>query len=241
VNTALEWVNLSSAHVWVILPARFRVNTALEWVNLSPAYIRVNYYIDEMILSASVGKALPSGAWVILPSCFQVCTVFEYVNCNTPVKWVHVSVAQIQFVDYYNALEHISILTKESQVFWRAPTMKYDVVDYPVFVFHLRQCHFLSFSQTSKLYAHHISQYWLVKVVELMMHWSNHLCHFLFQNMILLVNFDLTPQQHCKKAYLTMCQSQCYKNDFAVVSSSCTFSTNIVVAEFVKYAENVLC
>ena len=59
--------------------------------------------------------------------------------------------------------------------------------------------------------------------------------------MTLLVNFDSTPQQLCKRAYLTMCRSQYYKHDFAVVSSATTFSTNIVAAEFVKYVDNILC
>jgi hypothetical protein len=57
----------------------------------------------------------------------------------------------------------------------------------------------------------------------------------------LLVNFDLTPQQHCKRAHLTMCQSQYYKHNFAVLLSTPVFTTNIIVPEFVKYAENIIC
>ena len=59
--------------------------------------------------------------------------------------------------------------------------------------------------------------------------------------MVLLVNFDLTPQQHCRNAHLTTCQSQYYKHDFAVILSGRNVSTNIVVANFVKYFENMFC
>jgi hypothetical protein len=59
--------------------------------------------------------------------------------------------------------------------------------------------------------------------------------------MVLLVNFDLTPQQHCRNAYLTICQSQYYKHDFAVILSGLNVTTNIVAANFVRYSENMFC
>jgi hypothetical protein len=48
------------------------------------------------------------------------------------------------------------------------------------------------FSQTLKLYTHHLSQYQFVGVLRFLFHWCNHWCHFVLQNMTLLVNFDLT-------------------------------------------------
>jgi hypothetical protein len=132
-------------------------------------------------------------------------------------------------------------IIESHDLIWRSQTAKYDVVSYPFFVFQSRQCHFLSFGQTLKLYAYRLSQCWLVRIIEFTFHWSNHLCHFVSQNMTLLVNFDLTPEQLCKRAYLTICQSLYYKHDFAVALSAHVFSTNIVALDFVKYMENVLC
>jgi hypothetical protein len=134
-----------------------------------------------------------------------------------------------------------SSLSPEFQdALWRASTARYDVMDYPFFIFQEKQ-HFLNFSQTLKLYAYHLSQYQLVKILEFLIHWCNHWYRFVLQNVTLLVNFDSTPHQHCRKTYLAMCQTLYYKHDFAVTSSGLTFSTNIVTVGFVKYVENILC
>ena len=66
------------------------------------------------------------------------------------------------------------------------------------------------------------------------------MCHFILQNKILLVNFDLTPKQYCRSAYLTICQSHYYGHDFAAIFSSPSLSTNIIAADFVKYVENFI-
>ena len=102
---------------------------------------------------------------------------------------------------------------------------------------------FFSFDQSLRLYTYYLSQYQLVRVLEFLIHWATHLNQFLSQNMTLLINFDLTPLQNCRRAYLTICRSLYYKHDFAVVSSASalTFSTNIVAAELAKYIENILC
>ena len=51
---------------------------------------------------------------------------------------------------------------------------------------------------------------------------------------------DLTPQQHCRRAHLTMCQSQYRKHDFAIMSSVSDFQVNYTVVGFVKYLENII-
>ena len=111
------------------------------------------------------------------------------------------------------------------------------------FLLHPKHCNFFSFGQSLKLYTYYLSQYQLVKVLEFLIHWVTHLDQFLSQNITLLINFDLTPMQNCRRAYLTICRSLYYKHNFAVVSSACalTFSTNIDAAELVKYTENILC
>ena len=263
VNTAPEWVNpspnyfrvnyhidkvISSACVgktmpisaWVILSACFQVNTALECMEVPTAPVRDIVFAHAWLNGLTVhGQVNGFVARTGIVECMDLCTA----DANVQMKELPLC-DLICLCNYYPILylsqEHPTYI-ELPDVIWGAPTMKYDIMDYPFFIFHSRQYHFLSFDQTLKMYAYHLSQYWLVRVVEFMMHWSNHLCRFLLQNMTLLVNFDSTPQQLCKRAYLTMCRSQYYKHDFAVVSSAITFSTNIVAAAFVKYADNILC
>jgi hypothetical protein len=54
----------------------------------------------------------------------------------------------------------------------------------------------------------------------------------------MLVNFDLTPQQHCQRAHFTVCWSQYYKHDFTIISSVYDHCTNYAVVGFAKYFEN---
>jgi hypothetical protein len=58
--------------------------------------------------------------------------------------------------------------------------------------------------------------------------------------MEMLVNFDLTPKQHCQRACLSICCSQYYRHDFAIISSVGGLSAIYVVADFVKYLENIV-
>ena len=60
------------------------------------------------------------------------------------------------------------------------------------------------------------------------------------KNAFMLVNFDLTPQQHCRRVYLSTYQSQFYKHDFAVISSAFDLQTNYAIVGFVKYFENII-
>jgi len=117
----------------------------------------------------------------------------------------------------------------------------YEVAEYPFFLLHSRQSDLFGFGETFKIYAYHLSQFRLAYVIEFIFHWSNHICYFVSQNMWMLINFDLTPQQLCQRAYLTMCQSLYYKHDFAIISTVNGLSANYVVAGFVKYYENILC
>ena len=87
---------------------------------------------------------------------------------------------------------------KESHVsVWRDSTAQYDVADHPFFIFHPMPVACLSFGETFKMYPHHLLQYQLVCVIKLVLQWSNHWCHSISKNACMLVNFDLTPQQHC--------------------------------------------
>ena len=119
-------------------------------------------------------------------------------------------------------------------LFQRDQTSVYDVKEYPFFVLSSRQSESLSFSETFRVYACHFSNYRLVYIIEFIFCWSNHLCYFVSQHMEMLVNFDLTPQQHCQRAYLSICRSQYYRHDFAIISSVGGLSAIYVVADFVK-------
>jgi hypothetical protein len=253
-------------HIQVILPARFRVNTALEWVNPFAAHVWVNY---DAVLNAciQVNPCIPMNVvlkW--MDTCVQVNYTFQWINelmaqlpvnvsALTPVivKLVcfedDVNVRKNKLCDTMCLCHHYTMysyhynlptFTESQDTLWRAPTARYEVVDYPVFVFHPRQ-HQLNFGETLKSYAYYLLQYRLVWVVEFVIHWCSHLCQFVLRNMVLLVNFDSTPQQHCRNAYLTICQSQYYKHDFAVILSGLNVTTNIVAANFVRYSENMFC
>jgi len=136
----------------------------------------------------------------------QQCCSRKWICCHSSIVWMWRLLPTSVSVD-----GHVSI--------WRHPTANYNVTSYPYFVFHLKQFEFSSFSETFKGYAYHVLQYRLIHVIEFAFCWSNHICHFMLQNMTMLVNFDLTPQQYCQKLHLTMCQSHFYKHDFAVISS----------------------
>jgi hypothetical protein len=115
-----------------------------------------------------------------------------------------------------------------------------DVAEYPYFVFRSYQSDSLSFGETCKVYMCHLSEYQLVHLIESIFHWSNHFCYFVLQNMNMFVNLDLTPQQLCQRALLTICQSLYYKHDFSIILSATDLSPNYFVQGFVKYLDNFL-
>jgi hypothetical protein len=123
--------------------------------------------------------------------------------------------------------------------YMRDQTSVYDVEEYPFFMLCSKQSDFLSFNETVKVYGHCLSKYQLVYIIKFIFCWSNHLCSFVSQIMEMLVNYDLTPQQHCQRAHLSLCRSQYYKHDFAIISPAGGLSTNHVVADFVKYSEHI--
>ena len=87
---------------------------------------------------------------------------------------------------------------------------------------------------------HHLSKYQLVHLIEFIFHWSNHICYFVLQNMNMLVNLNLTPQQLCQRALLTICQSLYYKHDFSIILSATDLSPNYFVQSFMKYFDKFL-
>jgi hypothetical protein len=166
--------------------------------------------------------------------------VDQYASCQcekqyaTP-QWVNNNVILPAHFWVYNLPQF-----KGSDVsIWRDSTAQYNVADHPFFVFHPKPVHCSSFGETFKIYAHHLLQYRLICVIEFVLRWSNHWCHFISKHACMLVNFDLTPQQHCRRAHLTMCRSQYRKHDFTIMSSASNLQANYTVVSFVKYLENI--
>lgn len=124
---------------------------------------------------------------------------------------------------------------------WRNSTAQYDVTNYPYFVFHPNQSEFSSFSGTFKCYVYYLLQFHLIHVIEFVVCWCNHMYHFISQNVTMLVNFDLTSQQYCQRLHFTMCRSQFYKHDFAVIPSGPGHLTNYLAVSTVKYLESIIC
>ena len=242
----------SSVHVWaklancvqLIWPAHFWVNlyNALEWVNCYATHLWVNSYNTHLWVNLYA-----THMWVNQSTCPYVnmhCTfkwVDQCASCQwekqyvTP-QWVHNNVILPTHFWVYNLPQF-----KGSDVsVWRDSTAHYNVADRPFFVLHPKPIDCSSFGETFKIYAHHLLQYRLVCVIEFVFHWSNHWCHFISKHACMLVNLDLTPQQHCRRAHLTMCQSQYYKHDFAIMSSASDVQINYTVVSFVKYLENII-
>jgi len=223
------------------------------WVNMFTMPLWVD---DRLILPAQVQATLPAPF------------VLNLMSVNTSVVQVNgtaVTLAVSECGDYFNGIElkddtiqrfhnhhcvimhslddhnPLSIFQNFHVSVCRHPTASYNVANYPYFVFHPMQSEFSSFSETFKGYAYHLLQYRLIHVIKFVVCWSNHMCHFMLQNMTMLVNFDLTPQQFCQKLHLTICRSQFYKHDFAVMSSGPGPSINYVVINYTKYLKNIIC
>ena len=232
VDAALQWVNynavlnVSATHIQVNtcndalkwIGTCVQVNDAFQWMNELMTYLPVNVFAPKTV--------------VMKLDCLVVANVRKNKLCDTMCQYHNYAMYKVSYC------QDLPILMASTDTLWRSLTAKYEVEDYPAFVFHPREYQFLNLSETLKSYAYYLSQYRLIWVAEFVIHWCSHLCHFIVQNIALLVNFDLTPQQHCRNAHLTACQAQYYKHDFAVMSGR-NVSTNIVAASVVKYFENM--
>ena len=199
-----------------MLPAYFRVN-------MFAAPLRVN---DRVISPAQVQATLPTHydkvilaicCPAVLPTRFQMkkfaahsqlngFTAYSWVNEFVPICWLDKSMVYAHESEYsMDGHNSLPIYKKFHESVWRNPTAQYDVADHPYFVFHPKQSEFSSFNETLKGYANHLLQYRLICVIEFVVCWSNHLCHFMSQNLIMLVNFDLSPKQYCQRLHLAIC------------------------------------
>jgi len=214
-SLALKEVNEIDTNVWTNMSAYAWINKFINELSIKLFAVEVDLaeYIDYSIGEVDILMKKPLNS-ECLNSRYIMCFLSNQKNCP--------------------------LFIELQDVMWWTSTAKYNVMDYPFFVSHQKQ-HLLTFSQTLKLYTYHLSQYQFVGVLRFLFHWCNYWCHFVLQNMTLLVNFNLTPHQLSKRAYLTMCQSLYYKHDFVVISRDFTSSTNILIVGFVKYVENILC
>ena len=262
----LDWVDLIiTAEVIVCYPTLGRVDsiiaakvivcyTTLDWVDsIIAANVRVCYTtLDQAdsIITVDMMAHCPTHDWVdfiitadvmahyIPHEMMAVATLVDVMTCSETRDWVNLT-NQVWVYSTCNQKKSLPFVTFCNFV-WRDITSVYDVQGYPYFISCSRQSDFLSFNETVKLYVSYLSGYQLVYVIEFIFHWSNHLCYFVSQNMEMLINFDLTPQQLCKRAYLIICRSQYLKHDFAIISSVTGVSTKYIVADIVKYSENIL-
>ena len=173
-------------------------------------------------------------AFYISHEMMEVTILVDVMTCSETKDWVNLTNPEWMY-----STCNLPFVTSCNFV-WKDITSVYDVGEYPFFISCSRPSDFLSFNETVKLYVSYLSSYLLIYVIEFIFHWSNHLCYFVSQNMEMLINFDLTPQQLSKRAYLSICRSQYYKHDFAIISSVTGLSTKYIVTDFVKYSENIL-
>jgi len=257
--TLEDWVscvNISVRQfVKVILPVHFQQNPSFV-ANVMNSYLtlgKVNLTIAPDVMTCYL---TPDGVnWIIAPdamTCYLTRDGLNWTIAPDATSYRTFDGLNSATAEWYtNSLPShlrgvlpmvISVpCVKSCILIQRDQTVVYDAAEYPFFMLHSRQSDLLGFGETFKIYAYHLSQYQLVYVIEFVFHWSNNICYFVSQNIWILINFDLTPQQHCQRAYLTMCQSLYYRHDFAIISTVHGLSTNYVVACFVKYYENILC
>ena len=225
---ALWGVNLYATHSRVNLyaaPLEVNLYAALSWVNVYAAHSQVNLYVACSQLNLYAAH-LQLNLYATYPQ-GDVHVTHQWVN-NKMILPVCVQMYNLpQFEGSYASV-------------WRDSTAQYNVVDHPFFVFHPKPVDCSNFGETFKMYARQLRQYRIIHIIEFVFLWSNHWCCFMSKHSCMLVNFDLTPQQHCQRARLTICQSQYYKHDFAVISSVSDLCINYTVVGFVKYLEIII-
>ena len=196
----------SSGHIWaksancvqLVWPACFRVNpyNALEWVNQYAIHLWVNLYVTHLCMNL-----YDTCLWVNLYDTHLLVNQYThpYVNMYCNIKQVD-PCASCQWEKQYATqwVDNLSQFKGSDVSIWRDSTALYNVADHPFFVFHPKPVHCSSFSETFKIYPHHLLQYWLVCVIEFVLHWSNHWCHLISKHACMLVYFNLTPQQLCQ-------------------------------------------
>jgi hypothetical protein len=183
------WVNdrvISAAQIWdilpidvqVILPARFWVNLYIAlWVNKFATLLWVN---DRVVSPVQVQPMLPAHFGV------NLYTALQWVNDRGYFNNVQLDDHAVQICSHHCATMHsmddygfLPIFKKSHVSIWRNPTEQYDVTNHPYFVFHPNQSEFSSFSETFKGYAYCLLQYRLIHVIEFIVCWCNHMCHFM--------------------------------------------------------------
>jgi hypothetical protein len=184
------WVNdrvILPAQVWdilpigvqVILPAHFWVNLYIAlWVNKFATPLWVN---DRVVSPVQVLAMLPAHFGVNLYTTLQWVNDRGYFNNvqlddHAVQRFCSHHCATMQSMDDYGFL---LIFKKLYVSVWRNPTSQYDVTNHPYFVFHPNQSEFSSFSETFKGYAYHLLQYRLIHVIEFIVCWCHHMCHFM--------------------------------------------------------------
>jgi len=235
-------------------------------VNLYAACLQVNLYVAQpwVGLYDCLYAACPEVKLYVAPLQVNLNATYPQVNLHLLVnqtthlwanmyKWVDQCAScewEKQYAHWVNNKQNILLACfnvcnllhfEESHVsVWRDSTIQYSVADHPFFVFHPKLVDCSDFGETFKMYAQYLQQYQLVHIIEFVLQWCNHWCHFISKHACMLVNLDLTPQQHCQRAHWTMCQSQYRKHDFAIMSSVSDFQANYTVVGFVKYLENII-
>ena len=234
-------VKLYAAHLQVPAPLNLYVYAACSEVNLYVAPLQVNLY-------ATYSRVNPYAVYLqgnqytthLLVNMYGI---FKWVNQCASCEWEEQYAPQWvnnnqNILPAYFGVYSLPQFGGSNGSVWRDSTAQYNVADHPFFVFHPKLVNVSNFGETFNMYAHHLLQYRLVCVIKFVLQWSNHWCHFISKHACMLVNFDLTPQQHCRRAHFTVCRSQYYKHDFAIISSVYDHSTNYAVVGFVKYFEN---
>ena len=194
-----------------VYPDGVNVTIQLDIMKCYRAIERVISQVNELVLTVRVNRC----AVDVEQEDSQYCSDVN-VNILMEKPIIHHINYGANAYSLYNKKD-LPLFVKACVFVEKDQTTVYDIAEYPYFVFRSYQSDSLSFGETCKVCMCHLLESQLVHLIESIFHWSNHFCYFVLQNINMLVNLDLTPQQLCQRALLTTCQSLHYKHDFSIV------------------------
>jgi len=193
---------------------------------------------DRVVSPVQVQAMLPAHFVVNLHTTFNGWMIRAI---STMFSWM---IMQSEICSYQPAIMHsmddYSLLPKKYYVsVWRIQqnSMMLQIIH---ILFSVKSIWILKFQWNFQGYAYHLLQYHLIRIIELyiMLVWSHVSFHVTKCNNV--SQFWLTPKQYCQRLRFTLCQSQFYKHDFAVIFLVLVFS-QLSCSKLCKYLESIIC
>jgi hypothetical protein len=195
-HAACLQVNLYVAQPWVgLYDCLYAVCPEVK-LYVAPLQVNLNATYPQVNLHLLVNQT--TNLWANMYYIFKL--VDQCAGCEWEKQYAHwVDNKQNILLACFNMCNLLHFEESHISV-WRDSIIQYSVADHPFFVFHPKLVDCSDFGETVKMYAQYLQQYQLVRIIEFVLQWCNHWCHFISKHACILVNLDLTPQQHCQRA-----------------------------------------